>query len=69
MKTAIEALRYLWIGAAIGTALALVLFLALALAGLLAPQADRVVAAYRGCVEVERPIEEGWAAPVLRAAR
>lgn len=40
MKTLIEALRYVWIGAAIGTALALVLFLALALAGLHTPLSD-----------------------------
>ena len=41
----------------------------LVLAGLLADQADGVVAAYPGCVEVGRPAEDGWVAPVLRADR
>jgi ribosomal protein L11 methyltransferase len=41
----------------------------LVLAGLLTSQADGVVAAYGGCVEVERRTEDGWAAPVLKAAR
>lgn len=38
----------------------------LVLGGLLAEQADEVVSACTGCVEVRRPVEEGWAAPVLR---
>jgi ribosomal protein L11 methyltransferase len=41
----------------------------LVLAGLLDGQADEVVAAYPGCVEVERRAEDGWVAPVLRAGR
>jgi ribosomal protein L11 methylase PrmA len=41
----------------------------LVLAGLLADQADGVVAEYPGCVEVGRPAEDGWVAPVLRADR
>ena len=41
----------------------------LVLAGLLAGQADDVVAAYPGCAEVDRRAEDGWVASVLRAAR
>ncbi len=39
----------------------------LVLAGLLADRADDVRAAYGACVEVERRVEDGWAALVLRA--
>jgi ribosomal protein L11 methyltransferase len=39
----------------------------LVLAGLLVDQADAVAAAYPGAVEVERAVDEGWAALVLRA--
>jgi ribosomal protein L11 methyltransferase len=39
---------------------------ALVVAGLLEDQADEVVAACAGAVEVGRSVEDGWAAPVLR---
>lgn len=39
---------------------------ALVLAGLLEDQADEVVALCAGAAELGRPVEEGWAAPVLR---
>jgi ribosomal protein L11 methyltransferase len=38
----------------------------LVLAGLLSDQADEVVDACTGCEEERRPVEDGWAAPVLR---
>lgn len=38
----------------------------LVLAGLLAEQADAVVAACAGCQELRRPADRGWVAPVLR---
>jgi ribosomal protein L11 methyltransferase len=41
----------------------------LVLAGLLGGQGDEVVAAYAGCVEVERRTRAGWVAPRLRAGR
>lgn len=37
-------------------------------AGLLADQVDAVVATLPGCTELERPVEDGWAASVLRRA-
>lgn len=38
----------------------------LVLAGLLAEQADEAVAAYLGCTELRRDLDEGWACVVLR---